>query len=440
MSFLRGTPVQPVRYESRITVDLNRKVRNMKPVHGGGQPPVISTARDTYFHYLTEAGIPYSRLHDVGGAFGNGKYVDIPNIFRNFDADENDPASYDFTFTDVLINSLVKAKVEPYFRLGVTIENAYPIKAYWVVPPRDNEKWARICEHIIRHYTEGWADGFHHKITYWEIWGEPDGCIWQGEDEAYFELYHVAASHLKKCFPHLKIGGYGSCGFELAVGEKRRRTTLPPERFVHYIDFFHRFLQYIKERGTPFDFFSWHCYQDSVIAGKVDAWIHEQLLSYGYDKTESHLNEWDPYCEEFGTAHHSAELAAMLTTMQNGYADVCCIYDMRITSAPYCPFFNPATLKPVHGYYTFVAFNKLYQLGTQVEVCCDTEGLHVLAASNGENHAMLIANLTENTQHLSFEGVDLSRARYYVIDQERLLSWAPNANAIAKHAVYLIEW
>ena len=48
-------------------------------------------------------------------------------------------------------------------------------------PPKDYAKWARICEHIITHYTEGWADGFNYKITYWEIWNEPENIqMWQG--------------------------------------------------------------------------------------------------------------------------------------------------------------------------------------------------------------------------------------------------------------------
>ena len=154
-----------------VKLDLSKSEKAIKPMHAGGQPPVTSQATDTFFHYLTEAGIPYSRLHDVGGAFGNGKYVDIPNIFRDFSADENDPASYEFTFTDLLLAQLDKAGVEPYYRLGVTIENAAHVKSYWIAPPTDYAKWARIAEHIIRHYTEGWADGFHYKITYWEIWG-----------------------------------------------------------------------------------------------------------------------------------------------------------------------------------------------------------------------------------------------------------------------------
>ena len=41
---------------------------------------------------------------------------------------------------------------------------------------------------------------------------------------------------------------------------------------------------------------------------------------------------------------------------------------------------------------------------------------------------------------LELEGVDLTDARFYVLDQQRLLSWAPNANQIENNAVILIEW
>lgn len=233
-----------------VRLDLSKREKAIKPMHAGGQPPVISNASDVFFHYLTEAGIPYSRLHDVGGAFGGGKYVDIPNIFRDFSADENDPASYDFAFTDLLINQLVKAKVEPYYRLGVTIENAAHVKSYFIDPPKDPAKWARICEHIIRHYTEGWADGFHHKITYWEIWPEPDGKfnqLWTGTKEEFFDFYHIVSTHLKAKFPHLKFGTFGSHGFYAMVGggypwSKDASVT------QYFIDFFHAFMEYIKKK------------------------------------------------------------------------------------------------------------------------------------------------------------------------------------------------
>ena len=129
---------------ARITVDFSDIKGPVKPVNGVGQPPMLGFSDDSLFHYLTEAGVPFSRLHDTGGAFGKNLYVDIPNLFRDFDADENDPSSYDFLFTDELMGSLDKAGVRPYFRLGVTIENAAARKAYRVFPPKDFAKWARI--------------------------------------------------------------------------------------------------------------------------------------------------------------------------------------------------------------------------------------------------------------------------------------------------------
>ena len=107
--------------------------------------------------------------------------------------------------------------VKPYFRLGVTIENQCVIKAYRIHPPKDYAKWARVCEHIIRHYNEGWADGFHFDIRYWEIWNEPENRdvphmnqMWTGTAGQYYELYDVTAKHLKKCFlfvAHLRHRG-----------------------------------------------------------------------------------------------------------------------------------------------------------------------------------------------------------------------------------------
>ena len=52
-------------YMSVIKVNTEKQVKKMKPMHGGGQPPITGTGSFAYFHYLKEAGIPYSRLHDV---------------------------------------------------------------------------------------------------------------------------------------------------------------------------------------------------------------------------------------------------------------------------------------------------------------------------------------------------------------------------------------
>ena len=146
-------------FAAEVKVDFSTETGPVKPVNGVGQPPMLGFGNDCLFHYLTEAGIPFSRLHDTDGAFGKNVYVDIPNIFRDFDADENDPKNYDFAFTDDLMVKLDKAGVRPYFRLGVTIENGAARRAYRIFPPKDYAKWARICEHVMAHYVEGWANG-----------------------------------------------------------------------------------------------------------------------------------------------------------------------------------------------------------------------------------------------------------------------------------------
>ena len=138
-----------------MKVDFTKTVGTVKPMHGVGQPPFAGAdgVDFTPCRYLQEARIPYTRLHDVSGAFGGNRFVDIPNLFPDFDADENDPVSYTFDYTDYLMEKLVGYGVRPYFRLGVTIENAVRqgMKPRRIVPPKDFGKWARICEHVIRH-------------------------------------------------------------------------------------------------------------------------------------------------------------------------------------------------------------------------------------------------------------------------------------------------
>lgn len=169
----------------------------------------------TNFEDYKSARIPYSRNHDSNyiGIYGAPYTHDITAIFPDFNADPTDPNSYDFACTDENILVTKEAGTETFFRLGQTIE--HQIKKHATLPPKDFKKWAVICEHIIRHYNEGWANGFNLKIEYWEIWNEPDlddddstnKRTWGGTKAQFFELYETASKHLKNCFPHLKIGG-----------------------------------------------------------------------------------------------------------------------------------------------------------------------------------------------------------------------------------------
>ena len=153
-----------------ITVDFLKKEGVIKPVHGVNNGPVtnISAGAIDKREEFRAAHIPFSRLHDTAGSYGSGIFVNIHCIFPDFEADVNDPASYFFEPTDIYLQNIIDAGTEVFYRLGETIESSKLLKIY-VKPPKDFSKWAQICEHIIMHYNEGWADGFFHNIRYWEI-------------------------------------------------------------------------------------------------------------------------------------------------------------------------------------------------------------------------------------------------------------------------------
>lgn len=422
-----------------ISVDFKRLKAKAKPMHGIGQPP-ITGIDNSMFHYLTRAGIPYSRLHDVEGWMGKGLYVDIPNIFRDFDADENDPESYDFLFTDQIINGLIKAGCEPYFRLGVTIENAHMLKAYRIYPPKDFEKWARICEHVIRHYTEGFANGYHYNITYWEIWNEPDDCylertaaMWKGTPEEFFRLYSVTAKHLKACFgDKIKVGGYGHCGVYEYAQDKNLEGIGHEDTYIYdfTITFLHNFLKYQRETDAPIDFFSWHVYDNCHETTKNDFrvvrehadYVRRILDRYGYTNAEHHLNEWNLNTDKRRrdeTVAPAKSLAFMLM-MQDTSTDVMCFYDGGLGYSNYRALINPDKGYPYRNYYAFMMFDALYKLENLVKVDTSSDRIFAQAAIKGRKAELVISNPTDEpiTVSLDISGFEETDAQIYRIDEE----------------------
>ena len=394
----------------QLTVDFSKNLGKIKAMHAVGQPPFYGMDF-SYCKYLQAARVPYSRLHDVGGAYGRSVFVDIPNLFRNFDADENDEASYDFAFTDVLLAELAKYDIKPYFRLGVTIENYAEIRAYNIYPPKDFAKWARICEHVIRHYNEGWANGFFYGIEYWEIWNEPEGhpdgdgnCMWLGTQEEYFELYRVAATYLKKCFGDtIKIGGYASCGFSSLKYENARRAlqtgnteglTQREAIVLHRQTYYIAFLEMLKEYRPPIDFFSWHSYEPFDFNFEQQAYVEKTLAEAGYGDIEIHCNEWNTHhdVDTRGTAAAAAHSAAMMCGMQKTKMDVMCFYDARLGHSSYGGLFSPLTFKPFPTYDAFLTFGALYGLGTELAVAGEGKNVYATAATDGKDSAVLVVN------------------------------------------------
>ena len=413
-----------------ITVNFGEKTGKIKAMHGIGQPPFTS-GNSSMMNYLKEAGIPYSRLHDVGGAYGGYVYVDIPNIFRNFDAPEDEPSSYDFAFTDWLIKSLLENGSEPIFRFGITIENCVNIKAYRTGPPKDYGKWARICGKIISHYNQGWAEGFYFNIKYWEIWNEPDLDAedaefkhnWNSTAKEFYRLYAVAAVYLKKIFPKLKIGGPS-----LSMATERS------------FEWFENFLKYITtyDEYVPLDFLSWHSYWNMFGAAKMSGILKSRLLEYGYTETELMLNEWNNSWrpETRGTLKAAAKAAGMMLVMQKTETNILAYYDARLGISNYAGMFNPLSREPFPLYYSFKAFNELYKLENEVRCSTDEitytdeeDGLkkrNVLCAAAEKNGAcaIMIANIGDETVKVNILADDMDIIEILVIDETHLLNKA----------------
>ena len=402
----------------KLSFNFDKVIGKIKPMHAVGQPPADicdNGIDDSMFHYLTEANIPYSRLHDTGGSFGENLFVDIPNLFRDFNADENDPASYDFAFTDALLEKMMEAGIEPYFRLGVTIENAHMIKAYRIFPPADPDKWARNCEHVVRHYNEGWADGFRFGIKYWEIWNEPDNeesielnNMFKGTAEQYYDLYAATAKHLRACFgDSIKIGGYASTGLYVGYMQEEEKYQVPHEvthweaRAIYHTKYLLGFLDRVKRDNLPFDFFSHHSYMDVKRTTDIQHYAEKLLSDAGFPDVEIHLNEWNTNRtrDTRGTTKASADVSAMMMAMHETKMSMMCFYDARYSTSVYAGFFDPTTAEPYCTYYAFKAFGKLYSMGNQVEVSGDLgDGLYAMAAKNGNERAILITNIGEEKE------------------------------------------
>ena len=366
----------------------------IKPLHGVNCAPYLKASgrrQELIERLFYDAKPPYCRLHDCCGNYGGSYFVDVPNIFRDFSADENDPASYDFYYTDEYIAALVKNGAQIVYRLGSSIE--WGTKQYATNPPEDFGKWARVCEHIILHYNEGWKDGFQYGIEYWEIWNEPENPpMWTGSKEQFFALYATASRYLKEKFPALKIGGYGSCGFYSLTRPK------PSDFQRSFVPYFTDFLAMCKREGCPLDFFSWHLYtQDAAEIAANARYVRKTLNAHGFQATESHLNEWN-YADvnvggfdKIATLTGAAFCASALITMQQEPVDLANYYDLNPASR-YNGWIDLRTRQITPVAYVFQAFAELFERRVQTRIRSERNEPAAIAAMTEGNLVALISN------------------------------------------------
>ena len=420
---------------TEIKVDFGNVLGKIKPLHGFN-----NAARKTGYGEVLPDFLKLApsivRLHDTEGTYGGSHYVDVPNIFPDFSADADDPSNYDFTLTDCYIKPLVENGIEIMYRLGVTIE--HEPKKYNIYAPSDPYKWADICEHIVRHYNDGWADGYNWNIKYWEIWNEPDGIDpnvepngppnWIGTAEEYYRLYSVTANHIKKHHPHVLVGGYSSC-YILGANVNGKWTPGP---YGYFTDF----LKYISapETKAPLDFFSWHGYLSRQYLEKIEiesSFVDKILNEYGFCDTLRFDTEWNCCICDKDTADYRTEyyinmrtnkgashVAGSLYEMQRLKVDCAMFYDAQLWCEYGC-LFNVPSLTPSKTYYAFKQFSEAFSLGNW----CFSESkdkIYTLAAK-GDYEMICVSNINDCEQMIDLEILNsvFSTARIYIVDETR---------------------
>lgn len=411
-----------------IRIDFSKDVGAVKPMHSVNNGPIYKFTEDqriTNIHHYRAAGIPYARTHDASycNTYGGEHTVDVNFIFSDWSKDPTDPSAYDFTLTDEYLRVIEAGGAKVYYRLGTKIEHWS--KKYNTLPPADFHKWAVVSEHIIRHYTEGWADGFQMDIEYWEIWNEPDldpddsthKRCWGGTAKQFYEFYCVAHKHLKSCFPHLKIGGPACADF--------------------HEDWLNGFFEELKKQDVVPDFFSWHVYASTVekVRKRIED-VRNILDKYGFTNTESILNEWNYVKDWVGDdwiyslkmekgLKGSAFIAATMCMAQYEPLDNMMFYDARpcVMNSLFDTDFVFECLK---GYYPFYMFNQLYVQGTAVPVERDSVDVWAVAGKGAEQNAMITYYTDDDTAPEKTVTVELTgiksdgkiKLEYYLLDED----------------------
>lgn len=245
-------------------------------------------------------------------------------------------------------------------------------------------------------------------MPYWEIWNEPDldpddspnKRCWGGTKAEFFDFYEIVSKHLKKCFPHLKIGGPAlACNMEWAED----------------------FLSEMKKRNAPLDFFSWHIYGTDPLSVKNNSLRVRALLEkYGFGGTESILNEWnyvkgwtDKFIDSLKTIHSmkgAAFVMAVISLAQSLPIDMLMYYDTRPST--FNGVFDFYTCEPLKTYFALKWFGMFYGMENEIRAEAMPENVYSLCGCDKDGRLLAVFtyyNDEENLPDIDLE-IDFGRS------------------------------
>ena len=232
-------------------------------------------------------------------------------IFKDWNADPNNPASYNFGPTDKIVRAIRNSGAEVYYRVGRSAGGN-------LEPPKDMDKYAAIVAHIAMHYDKGWDHSFHGAVHSWEIWNEPQ-FFWSGTPQQFYALYDKTTRALKGVDATIKVGTDADA---TPLNDGPYREGL---------------LDYIKEHNLPLDFYSWHTYADMSFdpydAVRIGREIRRVLDSKGFNNVQSILSEWNLSADftqdeepQLASMENAAFIASVMMNLQDSQVDFAQLY------------------------------------------------------------------------------------------------------------------
>ena len=254
-------------------IDFNMPNGEIRPIYGVNfGPQIVNQGNHDMNDAYRKLGSISMRTHDAGLIEYGSRIVDTIFVFPLEHADPSDPRNYYFEQTDYYLKNTMDQGSQIYYRLGVSIDHAKV--RFTARKPKDFDHYAEVCAGIVRHYNNGWANGHHWNIKYWEVWNEPESVqMWDGTFDEYLDLFVTVYKRLKSEFPDLKVGGFGAVSLSMPL--------------------FRQMAAKCAEHNIKPDFISWHHYSSNMDGMSFQPYAARFLAdAIGFENAELHLTEW----------------------------------------------------------------------------------------------------------------------------------------------------
>jgi hypothetical protein len=165
------------------------------------------------------------------------------------DADLNNPDNYDFSQVDEALSSVLASGASVYLRLGESFNGPNDTA--------DPVAWAKVATNIYKHVLGTFKPtaGIALNPVYVEVFNEPDGGFWRGDQATFNTLFIETAQRVRAAAAaanrSVKVGGPG---FTKSVLTSSTKAGNPANGFVAAVG------------ASTLDFFSAHLYESCETA------------------------------------------------------------------------------------------------------------------------------------------------------------------------------